>query len=89
MSPTTIINFISVTSQNHPHPIMPSKETTTEKLQSIAHIMNSEKSDATPYKNLGFLVRVNSKEYRIRKKQCVIVLAEIEYNGEHFAYFMT
>ena len=68
---------------------MPDTQTTTEKLQRIARSMNSEKCDITPYENLGVLVRINSKEYRMRSEQQVMVLAEIECDGEQFAYFMT
>jgi hypothetical protein len=75
----------------HTYPIhtMSEKLTTTEELQSLAQSMISEKIDVTPYKNLGTLVLVDSQEYRIRMKQCVIVVAEIEYAGKQFAYFMT
>jgi hypothetical protein len=68
---------------------MPASDTTTENLQRIANLMNKEKIDISPYENLGMLVRKNSKEYRRRKEQQFIVLGEIEYAGEQFAYFMT
>jgi len=64
-------------------------ETTSEKLQNLARSMNSEKVDVTPYENLGVLVRVKSKEYRIRTDQQVMILAQIECDDEQFAYFMT
>lgn len=68
---------------------MPAPDTTTENLQRIANLMNKEKIDISPYENLGMLVRKNSREYRRRKEQQVIILGEIEYAGEQFAYFMT
>lgn len=67
---------------------MPRLETTIENLQRVARLMNVEKIDASPYKNLGILVRVNSREYFYREEQQVIILGEIEYDGETFAYFM-
>jgi hypothetical protein len=68
---------------------MPTSETTIENLQRVARLMNTEKIDISPYENLGVLVRVNSREYSYRKEQQVIILGEIEYDGEQFAYFMT
>jgi hypothetical protein len=68
---------------------MTTSATTIENLQRIAREMNLEKSDVALYEKLGVLVRVNSKEYRIRKQQQIMILGEIEYDGEPFAYFMT
>lgn len=69
--------------------IMPTSETTIENLERIARLMNLDKTDVGLYEKLGVLVRVNSKEYRIRKDQQIMILAEIEHDGEPFAYFMT